>query len=224
MSNFSLEFKDNNVIKFSISEEYQALLKENYLDSEIISLNDLQNSFAINYVETKLKEKGFKSGFLMDMSGNFSAFETCPESELKLYDSTNLKDSIHFSNLKVEGGLKVYQLNRFNREYDVIDKSYLINKNDVSYLRSAYVDLDDGYDSGLKLLSATSSSSKNLVEVALQNINSTRFKNVTDLKNYFASNTSYDLIYRLANEQNKIYATSGIKSKIELQKTDYEII
>lgn len=224
MDNFSLEFKDNNVIKFSISEEYKALLKENYLDSEIISLNDLQNSFAINYVESKLKEKGFKSGFLVDMGGNFSALENCPESELKLYDSTNLKDSFQFSTLKIEKGMKVSQLNRFNREYDVIDKSYLINKDDVSYLRSAYVNLDDGYDSGLKLFSVTTSSSKSIVEVALQNINSTRFKNVTDLNNYFEANASYNLIYRLTDEQNKIHASSAIKSKIELQRTGYEII
>ena len=223
LSNFNLSFKEDNVINFSINDEYKSLLKENYLDSEIISLNDLQNPFVIDYVEGKLKKEGFTCGFLADLSGNFSGFENCPESTIKLFDSSNLLDSTNFGDLSISANCKISQLNRFNRDYEIIKKAYLLKKGESSYLRSSYINLVDGYDSGIKVFSVVQSIKKNLVEVNLENINSTSYKTNVEFQNYLDTLDGYNFIYRFTNESNIIRATNNIKNNITLVNPAYKI-
>lgn len=142
-SNYSLEFKENNVVNLNISNEYKEFLETYDNTSPIISLNVLESAYQMQYIANKLEEVGYTNGYLVDDFGNGLTLKGFTSLNHNLYDiqdgEAHLFGHITQSDKYCFSATHHFLVNPLNAPY-----FYDVNKDDKIYHRSSYIKLEDG--------------------------------------------------------------------------------
>ena len=69
LGNFTLELKDGDTVRFSVSEEYRALLNSMECEHPVLDLGYLREAYELEYAAAEVEKAGFKSGFITTVSG-----------------------------------------------------------------------------------------------------------------------------------------------------------
>ncbi len=142
-SNYSLEFKDNNVVNLNVSPEYKEFLDSYSNNAPIISLNALENSYQMQYIANKLEEAGYENGYLVDDFGNGITLKGFTSMNHNLYDIEDGGAHL-FGHISMNGRYRFsathhFLVNPLNSPY-----FYDVTKDDNIYHRSSYLKLEDG--------------------------------------------------------------------------------
>lgn len=69
LNNFGLELRDGNVIVFTVSEEYRAMMERLEIEAPVLDLGILREAYEIDYTASALEKSGYTRGFITTDSG-----------------------------------------------------------------------------------------------------------------------------------------------------------
>lgn len=97
-NHIKLSFYRNNIVKLSVSEEYQNFAKENEY-KRLLTLGSYKNAFIIDYLVNGLKEKEYCNGFILSSDGFFRSLN---EKNFANYNLVDYVDNETFSAANME--------------------------------------------------------------------------------------------------------------------------
>lgn len=125
LDNFTLEFKKDNVINLSISEDYLNYRKENEITTPIISLGILKDSYIINHLKDTLNEKTTGDGYLISTDGYISTLKNFQGESINIasVDSLKVTNTLTIDVNKNSSYVYYYYFDYFNlKAYRIKDK------------------------------------------------------------------------------------------------------
>lgn len=115
----NLEFKDNNIVKFTIDDTYKAYLDENNVC--YFGLGNMWSSVILDYVGNTLNKEGYTKGYLASKKGLIYRLNDCDKLNMYIYSSYNSK--IYNSAV----------ISNFDYKYAVSFNDYILSSYDNSY-------------------------------------------------------------------------------------------
>ncbi len=153
-SNFSLEITDeaHRIVKFTISDEYRAMLDELDADLPVLDLGPLREAYEIDYLVSELEKEGWTQGFVMTESGMTRAMSGVDGDGVYLIYSLNNGVPAQAGRLKMQpgsafAGLRTFPIEEGERGY------YTVETEGGAVLRHPHFDYASG-EMGRALTSA----------------------------------------------------------------------
>lgn len=201
-SNYQITFKNDNVINVSISDAYDAFLKANNMQNNVVSLNVLKNAYILKDIISDLNINGYKYGYLSDDFGLNVSLGDMKGLDFYLYDY--ISPNIYYYGKRSFSGEYILSSNRRFPLSSRNVESYIISKDGKTTFRSYNLDLKTGYpdnafsninvfDEGLDVVSVT------LINNSLSSIHSKE-----ELDEFIIS-SDYDFVYTLNDDEKKTY-------------------
>ena len=69
IGNFSLDFSEGNMVKFSVNADYITFLNDNEEATKVLDLNLMHDAYVLSIVVNALEEAGYNQGYIMTDSG-----------------------------------------------------------------------------------------------------------------------------------------------------------
>ena len=149
INHISLEFKDNNVVRLNIDDDY----KKVYEDDIYISFNSFYDAVVMDYIKSYLKGFGFSNGFIVSENGYYLDFGMTSVTNNSKLTSKNYYDGYHILKLKANYSyINLYDYKVF-KDYPYYE--YNGNK------RSLFINYDTGYS--LDIYSSVFYSDKDII-------------------------------------------------------------
>ena len=147
-SNYSITFnEERHSIKVDISQAYKDFIaNESFIDDifPVISINILEDSFTLDYLQGVLENNGYDKGYISNLDGEFIVLKQMPDVYAYLYDKQDnniyLYGSMHFENNFYWSQNRKYEITKRN-----ISPFYSVKVDGEEIYRSRYIDISTGY-------------------------------------------------------------------------------
>lgn len=219
-SHHHLEFKENNVVRAVISNEYASFIENNEIDSPIVSLGVLKEAYEMKIVKEKLEKEGYHKGYFINECGyglTFSETNSIIHSIAVKKDKTDIIGETNYD----LGSHSFLYYNNFN---DKDPYFYSFTKENKTYLRSPHLNIisaePNNYFSTLYIYNKD----KDIVETILEGSKFLLVNNKTEEDSLVNTlNASYIFTHN-NEEENNLYISKDIKEKVIISEyADYDI-
>lgn len=165
---FSLEFKDNNMVVFNVSDDYTDYLKENEESLMCLDLNLLREAYMVKYTRDMLIMRGYTKGLITTEKGlltDLGAYD-CGGYNLFTVDAgkLDLKETVKVPAGGNMSGICAVPFDEKASGY------YSIEKDGKTYYRNPFVALVPGGFTNYMESTYVASTEKNIVDVMYKNI------------------------------------------------------
>ena len=221
-SNYSLTFKDNNIVNLSVSEAYKNYLDSSFETYSIVSLNALKNAFILDDVINVMKQGGFNSGYISDDNGLNVVFNDVQNIDGYLYDYKEAK-YYYYGKYNLSGETTFVSNRRFGLSKLNVD-CFSFVKDGKTILRSSNLNLKTGYPDNEFTNVNLLNKKLGAVETSLIGL-SLASKSVEEVDLFALNSSSLGVSYTLNNEDKNCYANQFAKNSLTLyEEIKYNLI
>ncbi len=212
-NNFSLTFKDNNIINFSYSSKVSSFLTSIEDQSEevrVLDFNILFNSYFLDYMKSQMKENNYLKGYFYTPNGEMSFIGNLfsSDNEINIYDIKDNKVT-PVGTIKNRGEVNVSSFRTFS--INDSDASYFntFTYNENTYTRNLLLSINTCACNEVVNTSFMASSSLSLVDLTYKHFNA--------LWNLESNNDEYKSsdvtsLYILKTEKEQIHLNENAKA------------
>ena len=215
-----LQFKADNVVRLTVSEEYQEFLKSHDISSPLVSLNSLREIYEVNEVRKSLEEAGFTDGYITSKRGYGVTLSGLSALEHKVNLPSDPTGSAG-ATIQIKG---VHCFAK-NPRYYIPGNDPLLNyvhvKDGNKTYRSLYVDLSDGISHDEIMYSFLFHQGEDLLTLALEAEKNFQVRSLEGLKSYAQGlRADTDYAFFIKEEPATVYIGESLKNSLTILKPD----
>lgn len=224
-ANFTLTFKEDNVIFLDISPAYKAFREANEITSPVASLNLLRQAYMIKDTAKALEEAGYVNGFLSyPQYGIGLTLKETPSLSHGIYGLRKGKVAEPLA-VSIKGQTAFAKAVRLNLGQTKFPSRYTVSKDGTSYYRSPCLSLKTGLPCDYLLSSYLFEEKGDVVELALLSASGFGIEDEASLESFLTSIKGKSYVYNRKDKDDTFFISSSLQESIVAYAQDgYSIV
>lgn len=225
-NHIDLEFLENNQVRLNVSSEYLSFIDANEISYSLVSLNILRTSYLLDAVSTEMNNKNLDKGLIYTSDGILSVLKNSPDQNYAV-NTINKDEGLKVATITASKPSSYSSFRSFKLNNELLPSHYVISKDDVTYYRSYYININNGIPNNSVFSSSIYSTSFNLATSSYINNKIMSCSNIENIRDFINANHYENVMLAVSlNDNSKnLYINESLKNYISLStELDYNLI